>query len=204
MKILIVPPLTQKNFGTGVFFETEKCSPTKSLGTVRHKCLRQKFVISASFPSKKNSTLELIWNTEGSPYKFFGTLTQINFGGRSWYTPSSYRKHFLLPEIFWNTEGFAVRIFRYSGANIFRWKFLTHHPLPLFSTENFNTGSFLKIRRISDENVQYIETKISDGKMQYPFIHKNFLYQIFSRNTKGFLYKFCSLLWDEIIDWKLR
>ena len=50
--------------------------------------------------------------TKCSPLKYFGTVRQKLFDGKSWYLPPLLSiKTFSLPEIFWNTEWFPGEVF---------------------------------------------------------------------------------------------
>ena len=71
---------------------------------------------------------EIIETLKGSPTKFFGTVRQKFFGGKSWYSPLSHPNFFDTQNI-WNTKGFrSYRNFRHCEKKNFRQKILKPPP----------------------------------------------------------------------------
>ena len=93
-KILILPPplLSINFFATGNFLKhTAECFNYEIFRQCETKNFRRKILILPPPPSYPYtfSLPEIFWNTppKGSPTKFFGTVRQKIFDGKSWYSP---------------------------------------------------------------------------------------------------------------------
>ena len=130
---------------------------------------------------------QIFWNIEGIPTKFFGTMRQKIFDGKTWY-PLVCIKFFGTPNFLKHWRD-AYEIFRHYGTKNFRRK----NVIPPFSSiKPFETKNFLKNSKIPLRKFSGLwDIKISTENRcdMPPLIHKVFSIAENFRKTEGFLYK---------------
>ena len=132
--------------------------------------------------------------------KYFGTVRQKLFDGKSWYPPPpSYpliHKFFSLPEIFWNTEWFPGEVFSVLWEKNFStkpWSF----PPPLL--ENFRYQNSFETQKCSTNFIGTVRQKFFNGVQWYPLLmHKVLRYTKFSETPKCSPTKFFGTVWQKI------
>ena len=99
--------------------------------------------------------------------KFFGTVWQKVFDEETWYPPPlSDAYNFSIPEIFWNTEVFPNKVFRYCVTKSFRRRNLIP---PLSDAYNFSIPEIFWYTEVfPNEIFRYCETKNFDRKVVIP------------------------------------
>ena len=124
-------------------------------------------IVIAHYP--KNYRYRKISGTQGSPYEISRycetkKIDEIVIPLLS--------KKFLIPERFWNTEGFAHNVFPRFGTNNFRRKNVTP---PFLSIYFFHTRKFLNHKSVPHKFFRYCETKNLRRKIvKLPHLAKKF------------------------------
>ena len=170
-KILILPPplLSINFFATGNFLKhsTEgfTCETFRQCET---KGFRRKIVILPPTHPKTFSLPENFWNTapKGSSAKYFGTVRQKIFDGKSWHIPLKhkifrYQKFSETPKVSPTKFFGTVRQNNFDGKS---W-----YPPPLLSLTFFDTRDFLK--GSSTKFFGTVRQKFFNGKSWY-LLHK--------------------------------
>ena len=135
-------------------------------------------------------------------------MRQKNFDRKSWYSlpppppphpppPPSYSWIFSIPEILWNTEGFAYEVFRYCETTNFWQKIVIlppSSPSPSSSSllfiNFFDTRIIVKHRRVRLRSFSVLwDNKFSEENRDIPLICIKFFDTRNYWNTEGFPYE---------------
>ena len=121
------PPLSYPNFlDTWIFCNSKRFH----YGKFRHcetKNFRRKILVLPPSLIQTLSVPEISETLKGSPTKFFGTVRQKNFHGKSWYSPLSY-PNFFDTRNYCNNKGLPYGNFRHCEIKNFRRKILIPPP----------------------------------------------------------------------------
>ena len=154
------------------------------------KSFRRRNLIPPLWCIKSFATRNFLIHRSVPPTKLFGTVWQIFFDGKSWYSPSpSYPKTFLLPDIFWNTyqKGSSTKFF---GTETKNFRQNRDKP-PLIHKFYSIPENFRKTEGFLHESFRSCEMKNFDKtvKLPLPSFAWNFSIPEFFRNTEGFSYE---------------
>ena len=192
------PPLSTNFFGTrnflkhrseGLLYEIFRHCETKKLDTklwyssLNHKVFRYPKLVTH-------------WRV---PLRNFSALWDIKISTENRDMPPPIHKLFSIPEIFWKTEGFLYKAFRFG---LVRQKISTKPwcPPPLRCMKFYDKKIFLNTKVFSNEMFWYSETKPFRRKIVMPpslLSIKIFFLPEFFCNTEWFPGELFSVLWDK-------